>query len=106
MDFKKAFDRDWHAALWATMRVYNINDNPIKTTECLYNKATSAVYHDKNIRAWFRTTIGVRQGCLLSPTLFSIFLERRMADALDNHEEHSALEAGQLQTYVLLTLTA
>ena len=49
VDFKKAFNRVWHAALWATMRLYNINDNLIRTTECLYNKATSAVYHDNNI---------------------------------------------------------
>ena len=31
VDFKKAFDRVWHAALWATMRLYNINDNLIRT---------------------------------------------------------------------------
>ena len=24
IDFKKAFDRVWHAALWATMKKYNI----------------------------------------------------------------------------------
>ena len=46
VDFKKAFDRVWHAALWATMRLYNINANLIRAIECLYNKATSAVYHD------------------------------------------------------------
>ena len=73
VDFKKAFDRVWHAALWATMRLYNMNDNLIRTIECLYNKATSAVYHDNNIGEWFRNTIWVRQGCLLSPTLFNIY---------------------------------
>ena len=86
MDFKKAFDRVWHAALWATMKLYNINDNLIRTIECLYNKATSAVYHGNNIGEWFRTTVGVLQGCLLSSTLFNIFIERIMADALEDHE--------------------
>ena len=85
LDFKKAFGRVWHAALSANMRLYSINNNLIRTTECLY-KATSAVYHDNNIGEWFETTSGTRQGCLLSPTLFIIFLERIMADALEDHE--------------------
>ena len=68
------------------MRLYNINDDLIRTIECLYNKATSAVYHENNTGEWFRTTVGVREACLLSPTLFNIFLERIMADALEDHE--------------------
>ena len=52
----------------------------------LYSKASSAVYFDNSIGEWFKTTVGVRQGCLLSPTLFNIFLERIMTDALENHQ--------------------
>ena len=85
VDFKKAFDRVWHAALWATMRLYNINANLTRVIKSLYDKATSAVYLNNSIGDWFRTTVGVRQGCLLSPTLFNIFLERIMADALEDH---------------------
>ena len=86
VDFKKTFDRVWHAALWSTMKLYNINASLIKVIESLYSKATSAVYYNGSVGEWFRTTVGVRQGCLLSPTLFNIFLERIMTDALENHE--------------------
>ena len=86
IDFKNAFDRVWHAALWATMRHFNTNAILIRMIQNLYEKATSAVYLNNSIGDWFRTTVGVRQGCVLSPTLFNIFLERIMTDELNDHE--------------------
>ena len=50
----------------------------------LYNKATTAVLFNSSIGDWFRTTDGVQQGCLPSPTLFNICLERIMTDALEH----------------------
>ena len=68
------------------MRKYNISANLVHTTEQLYVKATSAVQMNGSIGEWFRTTVGVRQGCLPSPTLFNIFLERIMSNALEEHD--------------------
>ena len=68
------------------MKKYNISTNLIQVIKNLYNKATSAVLFNGSIGDWFRTTVEVRQGCLLSPTLFNIFLERIMTDALEDHE--------------------
>ena len=68
------------------MRKYNISANLVRTIEQLYNKTTSAVQMNGSIGEWFRITVGVRQGCLLSPTLFNIFLERIMSDALEEHD--------------------
>ena len=82
----KAFDRVWHEALWATMRKCNINASIIRTIHNLYDKAQSTVLFNGNTGEWFRTTVGVRQRCLLSPTLFNIFLERIISEALDDHE--------------------
>ena len=49
IDFKKAFDRVWHAALWATMKKYNISTNFIRVIKNLYDKATSAVLFNSSI---------------------------------------------------------
>ena len=55
--------------------------------------ATSAVLFNSSIGDWFRTTVGVRQGCLLSPDLLNIFLEKIMTDALEDHEGTASLGA-------------
>ena len=86
IDFKKAFDRVWHEALWATMRKYNINASIIRAIENLYDKAQSAVLFNVSTGEWFRTTAGVRQGCLLSSNLFNIILERIICEALGDNE--------------------
>ena len=57
IDFKKAFDRVWHAALWATMKKYNISTNFIQVIKNLYHKDTSAVLFNGSIGDWFRTTV-------------------------------------------------
>ena len=47
---EKAFDRVWHAALWATMKKHNIGDNIIRVIKNLYDKATCAVLFNNGIR--------------------------------------------------------
>ena len=86
IDFKKAFDRVWHNALWSTMRLYNINVNPIQFIENLYNKAKIVVYLSGGIGDCFRTIVEVRKGCLLSPNLFNTSQERIMTDALEEQQ--------------------
>ena len=72
-------------ALWATMRKYNISVNLIRTNEQLYDKGTSTVQVPGSMEKWFRTTVGVRQGCLLSPTLFNIFPRTDHISCCDKH---------------------
>ena len=102
IDSNKAFDRVWHAALWATMKKYKINANLIRVIKNRYDKATSALLFNGSIGDWFRTPVEVQQECLLSPTFFNIFLERITTDALEDHEALSALEAEQSPMSALL----
>ena len=63
IDFEKAFDRVWHAALWATMKKYNIGTNLIRVIKHLYDKAISAVLLNGSIEDWFRTTVPGTEKC-------------------------------------------
>ena len=49
IDFKKAFDRVWHAVLWATMKKYNISVNFVRVIKNLFDKATSAVFFNGSV---------------------------------------------------------
>ena len=85
MDFKTVFDRIWCVALWPTAKLYNINANLVRIVENLYNRTTSEVYFRGSEGGPIRTTVGANESCLFSLTLFSIFLERTMTDALKDH---------------------
>ena len=78
------------------MKKYNVSGNLIQVIKHLYNKATSAVFFNGSTGDWFQTTVGVRQGCRLSPTLFNIFLERIMTYALENHEVTVSIGGGTI----------
>ena len=68
------------------MKKYNISTKLIRVIKNLYDKAAIAVLFNSSIGNWFRRTVGVLQGCLLSPTPFNIFLERITIDASEDHE--------------------
>ena len=61
----------WHAALWATMKKYNICANLIRVVKHLYDEATSAVLFNGSIGDWFRTTVRVRLMRSLVTSIFS-----------------------------------
>ena len=58
IDFRKAFDRVWHAALWATMKKYNTSTNLTRVIKNLFSRATSAVLFNSSIEGWFQKQLG------------------------------------------------
>ena len=67
-----------------------ISANIIRVIKHLY--VTSAVLFNGSMEDWFQSTVWVRQECLLSPTLFNIFLEMTMTDALEDYEGTVSIE--------------
>jgi hypothetical protein len=92
IDFKKAFDRVWHDGLWTVLRGFNFEEGLVRVIQALYEHSSSAVLLNNRIGNYFRTTVGVRQGCLLSPVLFNVYLERIMQKTL--HEHNTTVSIG------------
>ena len=57
-----------------------------KSSSRHYSKAVSAGQMNDSTGEWLRTTVGVRQRSLFCSTLFHIYLETIMFDALEEHE--------------------
>ena len=83
--FKKAFDRVWHDGLWHELEKYKIGKSITMLIKSLYERAKSTVLANNDYRSWFTSNVGVGQGCILSPMLSNLFLERIMTYALEGH---------------------
>ena len=95
VDYKKCFDRIWQNGLWAVMRRFNIDRGLVNSIAALYKVSRSVVLSGGDYSACFPTSVGVRQGCLLSPTLCNIFLENIMRETLDISQSSPVKLAGR-----------
>ena len=75
IDFQKAFDSVWQEGLWRAMRLYCYPTKIISLLQAPYQTSNSAVRVSGELTDWFHTTVGVRQGYVISPQLFNILLE-------------------------------
>ena len=87
IDFKSVFDTIWHNALWKMLRTIGGNTKIVDIIEYMYEKTECAVLINNNLTEWFKVMIIVRQGCLLSRTLFNIFLDFVMAELKSLRDE-------------------
>ena len=74
VDFKKAFDSVWHDGLLLKLLEYKIGGRFYDLITNLYINTKCAVKIDDHRTSFFPYTIGVRQGCVLSPTLFNLYI--------------------------------
>ena len=74
IDFKKAFDTINREALFVKLFKYNIKGPFLNILKDMYKEVLFAVKVPDGITDMFSSKIGVKQGCILSPTLFSLYL--------------------------------
>lgn len=82
VDFRAAFDKISRHLLIFKLRQMGISFKFVNMVEAVYRNTKSAVWTGEELSDYFNTESGVKQGCLLSPLLFSLYIND-LNDSLD-----------------------
>ena len=75
MDLEKAYDRvDWKA-MWDVLKVYGVGGKLLNGVKAFYRNASACVRIDGEMSDCFAIKGGVRQGCVMSPWLFNLYMD-------------------------------
>ena len=74
VDFRKAFDTVDRELLWEKLMMYGITGNFLNCLKAMYQGYECSVEVNHQCTPYFSVDQGVKQGCLLSPSLFNLFI--------------------------------
>ena len=81
IDYAKAFDCVDHNKLWKILKEIGRLDQRTCLLRNLYASQETTVRTGHGTTDWFQIGKGVRQGCILSPSLFNLYSEYIMRNA-------------------------
>ena len=84
IDLTKAFDCINRTALWAILQKLGCPSKFSNLIRLLHQDMTGEVYASGETSEPFQITTGVKQGCVLAPVLFNLFLTQMLHRALGN----------------------
>ncbi len=80
MDLEKAYDSVDREALWKVLKIYGVSGQILKGIQAIYREANASVRVGEKFSESFALEVGVRQGCVMSPWLFNIFMDECMRE--------------------------
>ena len=93
VDFSKAFDSVPRDILLDKLKNHGIDGNIFNIIQTIYLEDTVSIKIGNQHSPPFKTNKGVRQGCVLSPLLFNIFLAD-LQPMLDSHGDNVRINQG------------
>ena len=75
MDLEKAYDRVDRKALWEVLQIYGIGGKLLRAVKSFYESSRACVRIGGGESEWFEVKVGLRQGCVMSPWLFNVYMD-------------------------------
>ena len=74
LDLRKAFPSVWREGLWIKMTKLGLGGKFLRIYQEIYSKTSARVRVGSTLSRSYQVTTELREGCVLSPILFSIFI--------------------------------
>ncbi len=75
---------DWHRAdwlsLWEVLRIYGVGGKLLSAIKSFYEVASACVKINGETSEYFEIKVALRQGCVMSPWLFNIYMDGFMRE--------------------------
>ena len=84
IDFEKAFDSLHRESLWRILRHYGIPQKMVNGIKIIYTDVQCQVACNSHMSDSFSVKSGVKQGCILSPFLFTLAIDWLMIEITKN----------------------
>merc|ERR1712002_424994 len=91
MDLEKAYDRIDRDAMWRVLSMYGINGKLLAAVQSMYERSECCVRVHREEGEWFNVRGRLRQGCVMSPWLFNIFMDGVMKEVRERVGDDGAI---------------
>ena len=75
MDLEKAYDRITREGMWKMLSNYGIGGKLLEGVKSFYVNSRACVRVGNGVSEFFPVKVGLRQGCVMSPWLFNIYMD-------------------------------
>ena len=80
MDLGKAYDTIDRHGMWQMLRLYGVGGKLLKAVQSFYVDSKACVRVGNDVSEWFPVNVGLRQGCVMSPWLFNVYMDGVVRD--------------------------
>ena len=101
VDFKKAFDLIDRNLLFKRLSVIGVKGKLFNSLLAMYSNFEMCVSNGDSVSGYFKSNKGVRQGCILSPIIFSLYINK-LAEMINENNEGIQLMPHQTIISILL----
>ena len=103
VDFEKAFDYVSRTALWSVLRKGGVNGKLYVALRGLYNSVIACVRNKCSYSDYFASPGSMKQGCLLSPLMFSFFINELAIEVSKTGKHRIQLIPGTTDFFLCVT---